>query len=204
MLPPQSLKDTLQGMADRRRAVTELRVLAALSHPVRVQLLNFLLETGPRTATQCSAAVEASPSACSYHLRHLASFGLVERSDEPTGDKRERVWRCTATGYSYGGPPSADDAPTTTVRHALSNAAIDDNARIARQYVTAEPGLDARWRDAAVMANYGLLMTSSELAELQQSLDELIRPFIGATRTDAGDGAEHVHVSLQMFRRVEA
>ena len=34
---------------------------------------------GAQTASECAAVVGASPSNCSYHLRELERFGLVER-----------------------------------------------------------------------------------------------------------------------------
>src|SRR6188472_2032174 len=94
---------------EARRTVTDVRVLAALSHPVRVRLLNHLVEVGPSTATECAGVAGVSPSACSYHLRHLARFGLVERFERPDAaaeahaddvDGRERRWRAVATGLS--------------------------------------------------------------------------------------------------------
>ena len=46
-------------MKEKRTEITDLRVLAALAHPVRVQLLNYLLGTGQHTATQCAEVTEA-------------------------------------------------------------------------------------------------------------------------------------------------
>ena len=60
-----------------RRAVTDVRRLAALAHPLRAALLSHLLAVGPRTASECAAAVDASPSNCSWHLRQLEKHGFV-------------------------------------------------------------------------------------------------------------------------------
>jgi hypothetical protein len=166
-------------------------------------LLHHLLEVGPSTATQCSAAVDATPSACSYHLRHMSTFGLVERVVEPTGDKRERLWRCTTTAYSYGGPPSTDDVASATVRRALTVATIDDNARLAKRYLAAEATVDDAWRDAASISVYGLVVTPAELTDLHRSIDAILRPFIAANRPDPPQRARRVRVSLEMFRRVD-
>jgi DNA-binding transcriptional ArsR family regulator len=193
-------------LEEKRTEITDVRVLAALAHPVRVQLLNFLLGTGQHTATQCAAVSEASPSACSYHLRHLERFGLVERvspDDAASADGRERMWRATATGFSFGGPPSTDRPAARAARQALGVLGIDEAARLARRYVNRADTLDGVWQDAAAFATYGLALTASELDELTDALDALIRPFIGATRRDRPGGCEAVHVTLQAFRRLD-
>ena len=193
-------------MDEKRTEITDVRVLAALAHPVRVQLLNYLLGTGQHTATQCAEVTEASPSACSYHLRHMERFGLVERvspDDVVSPDGRERVWRATATGFSFGGPPSADRPAARSTRQALGVLGIDEAARLARRYVNRADTLDAAWQDAAGFAVYGLAVTSNELRDLIQAIDAVVRPFIAATRSDVPDGSEAVHVTLQAFRRID-
>jgi DNA-binding transcriptional ArsR family regulator len=193
---------------ESRREITDVRVLAALGHPVRVQLLSYLLEMGPRTATQCAEVAGASPSACSYHLRHMARFGLVERVDPPAGndrgDGRERLWQASSTDYVFGGPPSAEGPAMSAARHAVAIAGIDDNARLAKRYLADADQLSADWRDAGGFATYGLLVTAEELTTLIQALDDTLRPFISATRQDAPDGAERVHIAVQAFRRTDS
>lgn len=189
----------------RRREISDVRVLAALAHPVRVQILGYLLELGPRTATECASVVDASPSACSYHLRHLARFGLVERADDVEGgDARERRWRTTGTGFDLGGGPPSEDGPAKhAARHALALAGIDENARLARRYLAEADSLPVEWQDAAGFSTYGLRVSPAELGALRERLDAVLRPYIGATRDDAPDGAETAHVSVQLFRRTD-
>jgi DNA-binding IclR family transcriptional regulator len=53
-----------------------------------MDVLSFLMSTGPATASTCARAVGDSPSNCSYHLRVLAAHGLVEQ--DVSSDGRER------------------------------------------------------------------------------------------------------------------
>jgi DNA-binding transcriptional ArsR family regulator len=186
-----------------KREITDVRVIAALAHPVRVQLLGHLMANGARTATECAAVVDASPSACSYHLRHLERFGLVERDDTVASDGRERRWRTTATGFSFGGQPSTDKPAMAAARHAQRAASIDESARLAHRFVANADSLSDEWRDAAGFATFGLLVSPSELAEVMSKVDAVIRPYIGLTRRDAPADAAAVHVSVQAFRRIE-
>jgi DNA-binding transcriptional ArsR family regulator len=180
-----------------RREIRDVRALAALAHPVRSALLSHLMAVGPRTASECAPAVGASASNCSWHLRHLARFGLVERVD--AADGRERPWRAAATGFAFAGDPAGGPA-TRAAQQALLSVQLDEETRLARRYLRAEDELESEWRRAAGMNSYGLLLTPQELTELIDRLDAAIRPFIGMTREDPPAGARPVHLGLRAFR----
>ena len=186
-----------------------MRVIGALAHPARVQILGYLMVNGARTATECSVVVGATPSACSYHLRHLERFGLVERADDAGPDEigdrqadgRERRWRTTATGFSFGGRPSADGRAMAVARHAQVSASIDESVRLAHRFLSDADVLTGEWRDATTFSTYGLLLSPDELEEMTARIDAIIRPYIGLTRVDAPTDAAPVHVTLHAFRR---
>ena len=67
--------------------ITEPGAMRALAHPVRLAILSRLQGHGPATATELSEHVDASPSVTSWHLRHLAAFGLVRDSDSGGGGR---------------------------------------------------------------------------------------------------------------------
>src|ERR1700759_5782882 len=91
-------------MAERRPVLTDPEVLEALAHPVRLDLLTYLMSDGPASASQCARAVGDTPSNSSYHLRTLARHGLVEPVQSP--DRRQRPWRATITGFTPPPPPA--------------------------------------------------------------------------------------------------
>ena len=103
------------GAEDRdagQRIVDDVDAVRALASPHRVAILSFLLSGPARTATECAAEVGGSPSACSYHLRELERFGLVERV-APSGDGRSRPWRAAAVGHrNRQGRAVAGGSPT--------------------------------------------------------------------------------------------
>ena len=181
-----------------RREIRDVRALAALAHPVRSALLSHLMAVGPRTASECAAAVGASASNCSWHLRHLARFGLVER-DDSSADGRERPWRAAATGFHFGGEPGSG-AATRAAQEALLSVQLDEETRLARAYLRGADELPADWREASAFATYGLLLTPAELRELVDRLDAAIRPYIRMTREDAPADARPVHLGLRAFR----
>jgi DNA-binding transcriptional ArsR family regulator len=184
-----------------RREVTDVRRLAALAHPVRAALLSHLMAFGPRTASECAAAVDASPSNCSWHLRQLEKHGFVERAGE-AADGRERPWRAAATGFRLG--PVEDSPAVRSAVQALASVQLEEEFRLARAYLRHEDELAEPWRHSAEFNTYGLLVDAAELAELAERLDAAIRPYLSATRTDAPADARPVHVMLSAFLRPDA
>ncbi|MFD8595188.1 winged helix-turn-helix domain-containing protein [Kitasatospora sp. NPDC059646] len=59
-------------------------------HPVRIALLDLLAEAGTVTSTEAAARLGLSSGLCSFHLRQLARYDLVE--EVPQGG-RARPWR---------------------------------------------------------------------------------------------------------------
>lgn len=80
--------------------ITDPKTMRALAHPVRLALLERLQRHGPATASQLAPHVGATPSVTSWHLRHLARFGLV-RDAEPGADRRERRWGASSRGFRF-------------------------------------------------------------------------------------------------------
>jgi DNA-binding transcriptional ArsR family regulator len=152
--------------------ITDPRVLRALAHPVRTAILSRLY-VGPATATECSETVGESPSACSYHLRKLASLGFVE--EEASSDGRERRWKVKVTGYTYelGDTPGQRAAAATLRRHLL-----DVSAQRLNEYLVTEGSYDAEWVEAATIMTSSMYMTVDELKDLYARIRELLDPYI--------------------------
>ena len=185
---------------DRRR-VTDVRALAALAHPVRVALLSHLMATGARTASECAAAVDTSPSNASWHLRQLARFGFVERAPD-AADGRERPWRAVPTGLDF--TDLEREPAARAVLDTLSAIQLDEADRLARARLRHADDLPEQWRDTTNLSTYGLLLGPDELRALSAALDAAIRPFLAPTREYPPPDARPVHVFLSAFLRPDA
>jgi DNA-binding transcriptional ArsR family regulator len=190
------------GRGEDRRRITDPRELRVLAHPLRLALLEHLMSFGEQTAAQCAQAVGSTTSNCSYHLRALGRAGLVEASTSRDG--RERPWRTTATGVTFG-PVDAERSPVAagaalTVEE-LSLARLEELTRRARRRHDQQP---PDWRAAESYHDYALRLTAAELAELTDQIDRLVRPFITMTRPDAPDGAEVALLRLLAFRHPQS
>jgi DNA-binding transcriptional ArsR family regulator len=182
---------------ENRATISEPGALAALAHPVRLDLLDHLLAHGPATASQCARAVGDTPSNCSYHLRVLARHGLV--GGQESTDGRERPWRALVTGLQVGGLRDEPGSPRAQGAAALMAIQVQRDQRLVRDYLARRDQVPRRWRQADGYGTYALRITPAELSALTEKLDALIRPYIAATREDAPRGADLVHAGLHAF-----
>jgi DNA-binding transcriptional ArsR family regulator len=188
-------------MQEQRPVLTDPEVLEALAHPVRLDVLTYLMSDGPATASACARAVGDTPSNCSYHLRTLARHGLVEAVS--SDDRRERPWRAMITGFEMD--PGAD--PGTPEGHgaaAVLAASVALDQRLLREYLTHRDEVAAPWREADLYSSYTLRVAPAELRRLAEGLDALIRPLIAAGRQAPPEDAELVHLGLHAFPRTGA
>ncbi|MEV4350499.1 helix-turn-helix domain-containing protein [Actinoplanes sp. NPDC049596] len=177
-------------MRERRPQLSDPAVVDALAHPVRLDVLGYLMSSGPATASACARAVGDTPSNCSYHLRVLAAHGLVEPDE--SGDGRSKPWRTTLTGFTV-------DSTADATR--LVAAAVELDHHLAREYLRRQENLPEQWREVDSHASFGLALTPDELATVLSRIDAVVRPYLAPTRTDTPENAEHVHLSLMAFPR---
>ena len=164
--------------------ITDPKAMRALAHPVRLAILDVLRRNGPSTATELAPAVGSSPSVASWHLRHLASFGLV-RDSEPSADRRYRRWEAVGRGYRFEVPEAPADAEARSAARRLSGQMFLRAGEVpARWLAETEPGLDPAWRRLAGVANTRVVVSADELASIVAELENVLAPYV--TRDPAG------------------
>jgi DNA-binding transcriptional ArsR family regulator len=174
--------------------ITEPQAMRALAHPVRLAVLSYLQRNGPATATALAPHVGATPSVTSWHLRHLATFGLVVDADpgEVPGDRRQRWWKAAARGvrFELGEGPEAEAAARVLVGRLAETARRQLDTWLAET----EPRLEHRWRRLSGISNTGVRLTPAELESIEQRIDELLGPYV--TRPDGDVPAEARRVRI--------
>ena len=181
-------------MNPSRPLLTDPALLDALAHPVRLDVLSYLIAEGPATASVCARAVRDTPSNCSYHLRVLGHHNLVERDE--SADGRERPWKATITGFELD--RTGEESPGAA---AVMAATLQLDQRLVRDYLTRRDEAAPLWRESDAYSTYTLRVSPAELGELIEQLDALIRPLIAGTREAPPADAELVHIGLQAFPR---
>ncbi|UQU65196.1 helix-turn-helix domain-containing protein [Couchioplanes caeruleus] len=174
--------------------ISDPQAMRALAHPVRLAILSFLQRNGPATATGLSAHVGATPSVTSWHLRHLAGFGLVTDADpdEVPGDRRQRWWKAVARGFSVrmGTDPDSQAAGRALGEQLMVTA----QEQVAAWTAQVAPTLPPEWVLHAGVSNTTVPLTVDELADLAAKIDKLIAPYVHRAGADAPDGARKVRI----------
>ncbi|MFF9840500.1 winged helix-turn-helix domain-containing protein [Streptomyces sp. NPDC013740] len=153
--------------------LTDPRALRAYAHPTRMTLVGLLRANGPFTATRAAELTGESVASCSYHLRMLAKYGLVEQA--PGGKGREKPWRATARFTAW--PDHSEDAAVAQAADALTAAATELHFQRVLKAMGRRQALPAEWREAEQFDDTLLHLTPGELTELGQRVQELLRPY---------------------------
>jgi len=161
-----------------RRSVTKLtdpKALRALAHPIRLALVGLLRQHGQLTATQAGELLGESSASCSFHLRQLAKYGLVEEAGG--GQRRERPWRATAMFTSW--PDVADDPKVEAAAGLLRGVILDHYVQELARWYEVMPDEPADWQRATQFGDTSVYVTAAELEELSKRVRELIDAYFG-------------------------
>jgi hypothetical protein len=153
--------------------LTDPRALRAYAHPVRMALVGLLRTEGPLTATRAAELLGESSGTCSFHLRQLARYGLVEEAGGGTG--REKPWRATTTITSWD---AVTDTPEMAAATALLNTVIAEGyfGQLMR-WLEAMGEEPAEWQQAAPFGDSILYVTPEELKELGRQVRDLVNEY---------------------------
>ncbi|MBY8877677.1 winged helix-turn-helix domain-containing protein [Actinacidiphila acidipaludis] len=163
-------------MAEKKQSrskveLTDPRALRAYAHPTRMTLAGLLRREGPLTATRAAELTGESVASCSYHLRILAKYGLVEE-DDPGGPGREKPWRATAE-YT-GWPGYSEDPAVAEAANALTLAVAENHFHRMTRALEARRELPPEWQEAERFTDVTLYLTPQELTELGERIDALV------------------------------
>lgn len=177
-------------MEAKSLSVEDPESLRALSHPLRLELLDYLQEAGTATATQCAQRTGESVASCSFHLRQLAKYGFIERAES---QGREKPWRAVAK--SLHAAPHVDQPGNTEAVVALARVqAQREVARAAANFDELRKRSDLQtWLENSALNTQSAWLTVEELAEVSRILREI---------TDKFSDRKHVENRPESARRV--
>ena len=190
--------------------ITDPRMMRALAHPARLAILDILRRDGPASATELAPRVGISPSAASWHLRHLAGFGLV-RDGAPHPDGRARRWEAAVRGFRFDVPADVDGIDGgeghTAARILFRTLMEQSQAVPARWLADVEPGLEPAWSAAASVSDTGVVVDAAELEDILEKFEEILAPYVNrdpAHRPTGSRGVRLLRYALPEAHDVEA
>jgi DNA-binding transcriptional ArsR family regulator len=170
--------------------LSDPKAIRALAHPLRLDLLELLVATGPATAAQCGRAIGASQATCSFHLRQLGKYGFVEDAG-PGSDRRERLWRIPAGQPEVRIPGNAN----ATVARELQRVVVQRAAQAMLDFADRQDPDSQHWHGQGLISAVAVL-TLDEAAELRRQWKALLEPYISRHGQPRQPGQRYVRYLL--------
>jgi DNA-binding transcriptional ArsR family regulator len=152
------------------RRIADSSTLRALSHPVRIQLMEALGIHGTMTATEVGELIGESPTTCSFHLRQLARYGFVEEAGGGKG--RARPWRIAHQGLHLTSEPG--DPESQMAAEALGLLILERQTARYQTWRRTRHSYPEEWRNAAANAEHLIYLTAEELGQLNKDFSEML------------------------------
>ncbi|MEU8363901.1 winged helix-turn-helix domain-containing protein [Nonomuraea sp. NPDC048882] len=146
----------------------DANAMKSFAHPLRLRLYGLLDEHGPSTATRLAGLVGQNTGATSYHLRELARHGMIELA-EGMGRGKEKYWRITPGGFSYGEPSEADPEAAGAVEYLLDDLVRQRGEELSR-WREESATAPAEWVAASVFGRRSLRLTAEEAARMNEEV----------------------------------
>jgi DNA-binding transcriptional ArsR family regulator len=174
---------TVQTLSTLRLDSHAIQVLA---HPLRSRLLTALRTNGPATATALAETLATNTGATSYHLRKLASVGLVEETEQGRG--RERWWRAATEMHGWTERDVAGDPDGAAASDWLRRYYLRSFIDRYEGWLDAQADWPLEWRDVAGASDVVLRMTPERLGAFQAEFEALYEHFRDDRATDESTG----------------
>jgi DNA-binding transcriptional ArsR family regulator len=182
-----------------RTPITSLRLepkaLRVLAHPMRSRLLTQLRMGGPATATALAGALETNTGATSYHLRKLASVGLVTETDDGKG--RERWWRASTDAHEWRERDVADDPEAAAASDWLKRHYLRGFIDRYERWLDDADTWPIDWHAAAESGDTTLRGTPEDFASFQRELLDLLDRY--RDRSPGSPNARRVEFDYHAF-----
>jgi len=151
------------------RRLTDPQTMRALSHPVRLALIEALALHGDLTATQAAGVIDETPTTCSFHLRQLAKYGFVEEVGGGIG--RSRPWRAVDVGFSF--TSESDDPAAEVAGDRLSELTLRRQLDRHSAWRRNRRALPERWRRVGGKTETIWWVTPEEASALEEEITAL-------------------------------
>lgn len=170
---PEMPAESAQGLPEEipHRELRDPSALRALAHPVRLRILEELLDRGAATATELAERVGESPASCSWHLRQLARYGFIE--DAGGGAGRQRPWRVVFQSVSFG-DSAESGSELSRAEDAAADVLLDREVEALRGWHAYRHRDGSSWRAASSERQNRTWLTADELAAFTAELGELV------------------------------
>jgi predicted ArsR family transcriptional regulator len=183
-----------QEQAGRRELIDPL-TMRALTHPVRLALLQALELEGPLTATQAGELIGEPPNTCSFHLRQLAKYGFVEEAGPAPG--RSRPWRLTTHRMHF--TDLHEDPETAVAARGLDRILRERYFERLAAFYESRSGYPMAWQETTGGSQALLHVTPEELKAIDERIMAVLEPYVDRGADPAKRPAGSLPIEVLLF-----
>jgi DNA-binding transcriptional ArsR family regulator len=155
------------------RELNDPKSMRALTHPVRLALLEVLALEGPLTATQAGELIGESPTTCSFHFRQLAKYGFVEEAGGGPG--RQRPWKVVHLGLRFN--DANDDPELNVAAKSLERMVFERGFARLQHFFETKSDFPKAWQEASDSTEVVLFATPDELRQVNSEVLAVLSRF---------------------------
>lgn len=159
-----------RGLPGDPLRIADPAAMRAMAHPLKWTLMDVLLTEGAATSTRCAELTGESQANCSFHLRQLARYGLVEEA--PSTSRKERPWRLTTVNQSWS--RVQPDPVRAAAAAELEQVFVQHEFATLMRWVRTAAAYGDDWQRASMRAGAIAWLTPEELAVLRDQIEELM------------------------------
>lgn len=185
----------LQSARPSRRELGDPQTVRALTHPVRLALLEALDLEGPMTATQAAELIGEPPNSCSFHFRQLAKYGFVEEAGPTRG--RSRPWRLRT--FLMHLSDEQEDADTAVAARGLSRMLRERYFARLNAFYEERSQYPLAWREATGASQALLHLTPEEIRSLEEQITTLLDGYRERNRDPVKRPAASLPIEILIF-----
>jgi DNA-binding transcriptional ArsR family regulator len=163
----------MAAMADRSQRISDPQRIRALSHPLRLEMID-ILDDGPHTATQCAAVTGESVASCSFHLRMLAKYGYIEPAPR---SGREKPWQLTSSTQEI--QPDVNDPDSLRAVEAMAGVYVDREVEHIHRWLARATTEPPEWIHGSTVSGASIWVSAEEMDELSKTVQALTNRFAG-------------------------
>jgi Helix-turn-helix domain len=186
--------DTSHQLGERRE-LTDPQTMRALTHPVRLALLEALLIEGPLTATRASELIGEPPNSCSFHFRQLAKYGFVEEAGPAPG--RSRPWRLVSHRMRFS--DLHEDPGTAVAARGLDRMLRSRYFDRLEAFYANRSEYPVAWQETTGGSQAVLHLTPDELRGIDQEIMAILERYLDRNVDRSLRPADSVPVEILLF-----
>ncbi|MGH8979836.1 MAG: helix-turn-helix domain-containing protein [Acidimicrobiales bacterium] len=188
-------RDTAQDPESQRRELTDPQTMRALTHPIRLALLEVLELEGPLTATRAGEQIGEPPNTCSFHFRQLAKYGFVEEAGPARG--RNRPWKLTVRGMHFS--DLHEDSDTAIAARGLDRMLRSRYFSRLETFYANRSDYPIAWQETTGGSQALLHLTPDELRSIDEQIMGILESYLDRNLDASRRPADSLPIEVLLF-----